>query len=194
MTVRLDPEGPILLGYPQASESGFMTMDAKERKLVFESAMEDYASGLDRIAARTLRQLVEDGSEEPAHLSYAGLLVATAEGDVEEGAAWCRRAVERDRAPSAELFLNLARVLMLAGGRREAIEALSRGRRRHPDDPHLLSELQHLVPRAKPTFRALPRKHALNKYAGIARTLGRRLWVTFVPRVRRVPRASRRAG
>ena len=168
-------------------------MDAQERKLVFESAMEDYASGLDRIAARTLRHLVEDGSEEPAHLSYAGLLAVTAEGSLDEGVAWCRRAVERGRPPSADLFLNLARVLMLAGQRSEAIDALTRGRAEHPDDPHLRSELQHLVPRAKPLFRALPRRHPLNKYAGIARTMGRRLWVTFVPRVRRVPHPSRRA-
>lgn len=168
-------------------------MNVEERKLVFESAMEDLAAGLDRIAARTLRQLVEDGSEDPQHLSHAGLLAATAEGDFERGAAWCRRAVESDRDPAAELYSNLARVLLLAGQRREAVEALSRGRARHPHDPLLRRELQHLVPRARPVFRALPRRHPLNKYAGLARSFGRRLWVTFVPRVRRVPRRSRPA-
>jgi predicted Zn-dependent protease len=164
-----------------------MSMDAQERKLVFASAMEDHAAGLDGIAARTLRQIVEDGSDEPAHLSYAGLLVATAEGDIEHGIDWCRRALELAPAPTAELHLNLAHVLMLAGRRREAIQALSRGSSAHPQDPSLREALQHLVPRAKPTFRALPRRHPLNKYTGIVRTVGRRLWVTFVPRVRRVP-------
>lgn len=163
-------------------------MNPDDRRLVFESALEDYRAGLHGLAARTLRSLVEDGSEDPLHLSFCGLLVATAEGRVEEGITMCRRALAREGKHSSDLHLNLARVLSLDGRRREAIDTLWQGLAAHPGDGDLRRELQHLVPRARPLFRSLPRRHALNKYAGIARTVGRRLWVTFVPRIRRVSR------
>jgi predicted Zn-dependent protease len=148
--------------------------------------MEDYRAGLHAVAARTLRQLIEDGSRKPAHLSWCGLLEAMTEHKYDESVALCRSAVEQEGVRTPELFYNLARVLTLGGRRREAVEVLARATSIHPRDPRLRIELQHLLPRAKPFFRALPRKHPLNKYAGIARTVGGRLWVTFVPRVRRV--------
>lgn len=171
-------------------------MDERERDLVFESAIEDFDAGLHGLAARTLRQLVEDGSNVPEHLSHCGLVIATAEGSFEEGVALCRRAVDSGPRPTPQLYLNLARVLLVAGRRREAVECLSKGLTAHPGDLSLRRELQHLVPRRRPTFHSLPRKHPLNKYAGIARTVGRRLWITFVPRVRRVspPRAPSRGA
>jgi tetratricopeptide (TPR) repeat protein len=162
-------------------------MDASERELVFESAMEDYRARHYAFAASALRRLVEDGSAHPAHLSYCGLLVALTEGRYEEAAALCRRAIHKDGRRAGELYLNLARVLAMARRRGEAIVALTEGLAHHPADGRLRVELQHLVPRAKPAFASLPRRHPLNKYAGIARTVGTRLWVTFVPRVRRVP-------
>ncbi|HSF14378.1 MAG TPA: hypothetical protein VLK65_02365 [Vicinamibacteria bacterium] len=161
-------------------------MNQDDRRLVFESAMDDYRAGLHGLAARTLRSLVEDGSEDPLHLSYCGLLASTAEGLIDEGVAMCRRAVALDGKRMSQLHLNLARALSVDGRRREAIDALWRGLAAHPGEPQLRRELQHLVPRARPVFRSLPRRHAFNKYAGIARTVGGRLWVTFVPRIRRV--------
>ena len=161
-------------------------MDATERALVFESAIEDYRSGLHVVAARTLLQLVQDGSREPAHLSYCGLLGAMTERTYDESVALCRSAVERGGRRTPELYLNLARVLMLSGRRREAVEVFAEGASIHRHDRRLRRELQHVLPRAKPFFRALPRKHLLNKYAGIARTVGDHFWVTFVPRVWKV--------
>lgn len=163
-------------------------MDARERALVFESAMEDYRSGLNGMASRTLRQLVEEGSRDPLHLSYCGLLWATTERRIDESVALCRRAVDADGRRSSELYLNLAHVLTMGNRRREAIEALSEGLRSHPSDPRLREELQHLVPRAKPAIRRLPRKHVLNKYLGMVKTVGTRLFVTFLPTVKRVER------
>jgi predicted Zn-dependent protease len=171
-------------------------MDARERALVFESAMEDYRAGLNGVASRSLRQLVEDGSRDPLHLSYCGLLWALTERRIEESVDLCRRAVDADGRRSSELYWNLAQVLALGSRRREAIDALSEGLRVHPDEVRLRQELQHLVPRAKPAIRRLPRNHPLNKYLGMVRTVGTRLFVTFIPRVRRVgpPRASQPGG
>ncbi len=152
--------------------------------------MEDYRAGLHRVAARALGQLVEDGSLDPLHLSYCGLLKAMTEGDAEIAIELCRRAVAAAGHHEGELYLNLARVLTASGRRREAIEALDQATSRHPRDPRLRQELRHLVPRARPMFRSLSRSHPLNKYMGIARTVGGRLWVTFVPRVKRVAPAQ----
>jgi predicted Zn-dependent protease len=160
-------------------------MDANERALLFESAMEDYRSRLYSFAASSLKKLVEDGSGDPAHLSYCGLLTALTDGHFDKAAALCRRAIEKDGRRSSELYLNLGRVLAMGRRRGEAIEALTEGLALHPEDRRLRSELRHLVPRAKPVFRSLPRRHPLNKYVGIVRTMGARLWVTFIPQVRR---------
>ena len=173
-------------------------MDARDRALVFESAMEDYRSGLHGMASRTLRQLVEEGSRDPQHLSYCGLLGALTERRIDESVALCRRAVEADGRRSSELYWNLAQVLTIGSRRREAIDVLTEGLRLHPHDLRLRQELQHLVPRARPAIRRLPRNHPLNKYLGMARTMGSRLFVTFVPKVRKVqgppPQSGREAG
>ncbi len=147
--------------------------------------MEDYGARLYSFAASSLRKLVEDGSADPAHLSYCGLLMALTESRYDEAIALCRRAIQKDGRRASELYLNLGRVLAMGRRRGEAIVALTEGLAVHPDDRRLRAELRHLVPRAKPAFRSLPRRHPLNKYAGIVRTVGARLWVTFIPRVRR---------
>jgi predicted Zn-dependent protease len=161
-------------------------MDANDRELLFQSAMEDYRSRLFTFAASSLKKLVQDGSTDPAHLSYCGLLMALTEGRFEAAIALCRRAMEKNGRRSSDLYLNLGRVLAMSRRRGEAIVALTEGLAVHPEDRRLRSELRRLVPRSKPVFRSLPRRHPLNKYVGIVRTVGARLWVTFVPQVRRV--------
>ena len=160
-------------------------MESDERELLFESAMEDYRARLYTFACSSLKKLVEDGSADPAHLSYCGFLMALTEGRFEQAIALCRRAIEKDGRRASDLYFNLGRVLAMSRRRGEAIVALTEGLAVHPEDHRLRSELRHLVPRAKPLFRSLPRRHPLNKYVGIVRTVGARLWVTFIPQVRR---------
>jgi len=160
-------------------------MHANDRELLFQSAMEDYRSRLFTFAASSLKNLVQDGSSDPAHLSYCGLLMAMTEGRFDAAIALCRRAIEKDGRWSSDLYLNLGRVLAMSRRRGEAVVALTQGLALHPDDRRLRNELRHLVPRSKPVFRSLSRRHPLNKYVGIVRTVGARLWVTFIPQVRR---------
>jgi predicted Zn-dependent protease len=160
-------------------------MDAQERAFLFESAMEDYRARLFTFSARTLRRLVDDGSVEPFHLSYCGLLTAMTRRQAEDSIALCRRAVEKDGRRHSELYWNLARVLAIHRRRGEAVSILEQGLALHPDDPRLRRELQKLVPRAKPVIGLLPRRHPLNKFFGIARSIGARLAFTFRPRIRR---------
>ncbi len=153
-------------------------MDANENEILFEQAVSDYRRGSFGAAASALSRLVQSGSRDPAHLSYCGLLLALT-GDRERGVTLCEQAVARNGRRASLLYLNLARSLDVARRKREAIEALNRGLLIHPEERQLRKELQHLVPRARPLFPSLGRRHLLNRYAGLARSAGGRMWVAF---------------
>lgn len=159
-------------------------MDGNEKERIFAQAMEDFRAGRLRLARHGLRQLVDDGSRDPCHLSYCGLLSAMTDKDDEGSIALCERAVEQDGRRQSELYLNLARALVAKGRRREAITALERGVVIHEDDKRLREELRHLVPRAKPRFPSLGRQHPLNKCYGVLRTLSGKFWSTLTLRRR----------
>ena len=160
-------------------------MDANESEILFEQAVSDYRRGAFGAAERTLSRLVESGSRDPAHLSYCGLLLAL-NGKRDRGVALCEQAVVRNGRRASLLYLNLARALDVAGRKRDAIEALNRGLLIHPDERQLRRELQHLVPRAHLLFPSLGRRHALNRYAGVARSISGRMWVAVRGRRREV--------
>ncbi len=160
-------------------------METIESEILFEQAVSDYRRGSFGDAARTLSLLVENGSRDPAHLSYCGLLLALT-GKRDRGVAFCEEAVVRNGRRTSLLYLNLARALDVAGRKRDAIEALNRGLLVHPDERQLLRELQRLVPRSQPLFPALGRRHVLNRYAGKARSLSGRMWIALAGRGREV--------
>ncbi len=160
-------------------------MDANESEILFEQAVSDYRRGSFGTAARTLSLLIENGSRDPAHLSYCGLLLALT-GGRERGVTLCEEAVVRNGRRASLLYRNLARALDVAGRKRDAIDALNRGLLIHPEERQLLRELQRLVPRSQPLFPALGRRHVLNRYAGKARSLSGRMWIALAGRGREV--------
>jgi predicted Zn-dependent protease len=150
-------------------------MDGEARERTFLEAIERHGHGRDDDALRALERLIDDGTKDPAHISLYGLLIAR-NGEPAEGVRLCEEAVARNGRRSSVLHLNLSRALASAGDGRGAIDVLRRGLLVHPEDKRLRKELQHLVPRGRPMFPRLGRTHAVNKYAGIARTLGGRVW------------------
>ncbi len=151
-------------------------MDANENEILFEQAVGDYRRGSFGEAAKALSRLIERGSRDPAHLSYCGLLLALT-GKGARGVALCEEAVVRNGRRASLLYLNLSRALDVAGRKRDAIDALNRGLLVHPGERQLRRELQRLVPRSRPVFSSLGRRHFLNRYAGIARSVSGRMWV-----------------
>lgn len=140
-------------------------MDLKERDAVFKSAVADYTGGRSKQAAVKLRNLINDGSNDPRHLSLLGVLMAKLDGDVREGLKLCERAVDLGFT-DAWVHLNLARLNLSIGRRVRAIEILRKAIRVKPGDVGLLRELQRLSPRGKPPIGFLDRDHALNRYLG----------------------------
>ncbi len=140
-------------------------MDFKERDGVFKSAVADYTGGRSKQAAAKLRNLIEDGSNDPRHLSMFGVVIAKLDGNLREGLKLCERAVDLGFT-DPWVHLNLARLNLSVGRRSRAVEILRKAIRMKPGDPSLLREIQRLSPRGKPPIGFLDRDHALNRYLG----------------------------
>jgi predicted Zn-dependent protease len=140
-------------------------MEMKQRESVFRSAVGDYTGGRHSQAAAKFLRLIKDGSNDPRHLSFCGLLEATLNGKTEEGLKLCERALDLGFT-DPRVHLNLARVHCSLGRVNSAVAVLRNGIRMLPGHPGLLREIQRLSPRSKPPLGFLNRGHALNKYLG----------------------------
>jgi predicted Zn-dependent protease len=143
-------------------------MNARERNHVFSKALEFYHDGELQASAQNLRLLLKEGSNEPRHISYCGLLVATAEGRVGDGRVLCGLAV-REASTDPEMYINLARVYSWNGQKTRAADILRRGLQIAPRDPGLRRELERVSPRSSPTVFFLDRDNPLNRAIGRTR-------------------------
>ncbi|RIL05085.1 MAG: hypothetical protein DCC71_11710 [Proteobacteria bacterium] len=100
--------------------------------------------------------------------SYYGWAVATVEHRLERGLGLCREALRADGS-CAEIYLNLARVLMSHGRKAEGIRYLKRGLMVDPRDAGLIQEWRRLGVRRPPVLRFLPRRHLVNRCLGKVR-------------------------
>ena len=150
-------------------------MNINERNTIFRKALATYRQGDTRAAARVFRGLIEDGSNDPQHLSYHGLSIGLAEGKLEEGTRLCVRAV-RAAPYDPQMYLNLARVHFRARRNSLAVDVLRKGLRIDEDNRALLRELERINPRRTPPLDFLSRSHPVNRYIGLTRA---RLWRLF---------------
>ena len=150
-------------------------MNINERNTLFRKALVTFRKGDTRTAAKAFRHLIEDGSNDPQHVSYHGLSIALTEGKLAEGARLCSRAL-RVAPYDPEMYLNLARVYLRARRRSLAVVVLRKGLRVDEDNRPLLSELQKINPRATPALDFLSRSHPVNRYIGLTRTRLSRLF------------------
>lgn len=144
-------------------------MTDNERELVYRLGVRAYNGGMLDDALAAFRSLMEDGSTEPPHLSYYGLLMAVREKRVREGLELCERAVY-DAPEASEAHRNLARLHAATGWRTRAADVLRSGLLHLPGDPGLIQELRRMSPRRKPFFSFLNRDNPLNKYVGLLRS------------------------
>jgi len=149
-------------------------MNINERNALFRKALSAYRKGNTRGAADVFRRLIEDGSNDPQHLSFHGVSVALTEGKLEEGTRLCARAL-RIAPYDPEMYLNLARVHFRARKKVLAVDVLRRGLHVDEDNRTLQRELQRINPRATPALDFLSRSHPVNRYLGLTRTRLNRL-------------------
>ena len=127
--------------------------------------MQLHRDGNNAEAARLFRELIEYGCRDPEVLSYGGFLIATEEGDVKTGLAWCERAMEM-AFYDAQMYVNLARLHERTGWKTQATQVLRKGLRIDPGNEKLLVEINRVSPRTPDAIPALPREHIVNRTLG----------------------------
>lgn len=99
-------------------------------------------------------------------LSYYALCLAMEEGRRQKAISLCVLAAEKE-STTAEIYLNLGRILLLNGRKTQAIKAFRKGLKLDDANDDILVELKKIGIRKKPVLTFLPRASALNRLIGI---------------------------
>ncbi len=99
------------------------------------------------------------------YVSYYGYCLAAALGRTREGLELCARAASSDLF-CPEIYLNLARVHLIAEDRRNAWKALVRGLSLDPGHKDIRAEMRKMGLRRRPVLKFLDRAHPLNRAVG----------------------------
>ena len=102
---------------------------------------------------------------QPRYLSYLGYCIALQRGQVQKGIGLCRQSIEEEPG-IADHYLNLGRILILAGNKVEALDVLRKGITVAPH-PEIASLLETIGTRKPPVIGFLGRDNVLNKHLGI---------------------------
>ena len=116
-------------------------------------------------AAIELERKLGESRPQPRYLSHYGLCLGLVKRQWHEGVRFCREAVAQEQF-DPDLRWNLGRVLLGAGRRGKAREALLRGLRIQKDHPGIRRELRSMGTRSKPPIPFLPRANPINVYLG----------------------------
>lgn len=102
--------------------------------------------------------------DDPDWHSFAGLCIAMERGDFQVGEHLCRASIDHDEG-NPVYYLNLAKVYLKAGKKREALDILREGMAKGGNE-RILALLLQLGTRNPPLFPFLKRNHPLNKFFG----------------------------
>jgi predicted Zn-dependent protease len=141
-------------------------MGATNREQLFRQSLQAYDRGDLGEAAEGFQQLVRDGSRDPRHISYCGLLVATVEGRIHDGRVLCELAI-REAPANFELHVNLARFYACIGNPAKSFQILESALQLDPGSSLLRRELSRLDRRGRRAVPFLGRKHPLNRYLAL---------------------------
>jgi tetratricopeptide (TPR) repeat protein len=140
-----------------------MSTDLTSR--VFSQGLTSFRVNNFREAFGAFRSAHQGDPRNPRYLSYYGLTVALEDENVEQGIQICREAIHL--VPfEPEFYLNLSRVYMKAGKRKQALGILQEGLALNHKSKLLASEFAKIDLRRKPFFSLLHRDNILNKILG----------------------------
>jgi tetratricopeptide (TPR) repeat protein len=101
-------------------------------------------------------------------LSYFGLSIAVMQKKFKPAIDLCKRAIELEFY-NGDHYANLARVYVIAGNRKKAIETLEQGLKLVPEHEYLLQVRTNMGVRSKPAVPFLDRSHPINVTLGQSR-------------------------
>ena len=101
-------------------------------------------------------------------LSFFGLSIAVMQKKIKPAIDLCRRAIELEFY-NGDHYANLARVYIIAGNRKKALETLEQGLKLVPEHDYLLEVRKSMGVRARPAVPFLDRAHPINVTLGQSR-------------------------
>src|SRR5215210_5717780 len=101
-------------------------------------------------------------------LSYFGLAIAVMQKKFKPAIDLCRRAVELEFY-NGDHYANLARVYIIAGNRKKALETVEQGLNIAPEHEYLTAVRKSMGVRARPAVPFLDRSHPINVTLGQSR-------------------------
>ena len=116
-------------------------------------------------AHRLFERAYELDKENPVIASYYGLTCALQYDFVSKGLELCRRAADKG-IPDPVLWLNLAKIYMRKGDRRNAVAALQRGLRIEKGNPAIIAYWKKIGMRRRPAIKFLSRDNIMNRILG----------------------------
>jgi len=137
----------------------------------FRNGLDSLANGRRREAlalfeaAISLERKLGESRPQARYLSYYGLCLTLAADDVHEALRFCREAVTIE-GYNADLRLNLARVLMAAGRKKEAFATLCKGLDLDRSHAGLRHAVRTMGLRKRPALPFLGRSHPINVLLG----------------------------
>lgn len=135
-----------------------------KEELLFNKATEALIWGNSRVALEQFRKLV-DIERLPVYCSNLAFCLAKEKREFKQAIALCNEAIKKEPKSSTH-FLNLGRVYLLAGQKKDAIRFLRMGLR-YERNREILNELEMLGARKTPPIPFLGRGNPMNKYLGI---------------------------
>jgi tetratricopeptide (TPR) repeat protein len=129
----------------------------------FDEGLRELSSGRPDVAIGFFEKAAAE-KKTPLVCSYLAYCRARVEGVYREAVNVCMEARKAD-PKNSDIYLNLGRVYLLAGNRKQAVQVFRLGLR-HEKNSRIISELNALGQRKAPPFPFLQRNHPVNKYIG----------------------------
>ena len=136
----------------------------EEGEKLFNRALDALAAGETPSALALLERALKQ-NDNKSWYSYLGYCIAKERGQVKKGIDLCNEALEQEPANPAH-FLNLAKVNLVAGQKKEALNVLRQGMS-VGGSPGISALLDQIGTRKPPVFSFLPRRHFVNKVLGL---------------------------
>jgi Flp pilus assembly protein TadD len=137
-----------------------------------QDAVQEFREGLSLLgsnfaseAVPHFTKAVELNKQNPFYLSYLGVAIAASEKKWEDAEARCYEALRMKRS-QPELYLNLSKVYVLAGKRKDAVDTLLEGLPLTRRDARIVKALRRFGVRQAPVLRFLDRTHPVNRELG----------------------------
>jgi len=139
-------------------------MTTEDAGTLAEQAIREADNGNTLIALVHFEKVLKE-RKSPLLTTYFAYCLAKERKEYGQALALCKKAIERT-LPAPVLYLNLGRIFLAAGHKRQALNAFRRGLK-FGSHPLIIAEIKQLGMRKNPVIPILSRDNICNKYLGL---------------------------